>query len=170
MTAGSPGRLVVLVDGGSGAGKTTFAHALRLALEDIRGHSVQLMSLDDCYPGWDGLAEGSRMVVDDVLRPGDPGWWGWDWESGERTHWHPLDPDADLVVEGCGALTHESALLASFSIWLTLDADARRRRAIARDGDAYAPHWDRWASQEADHWDRNRPWDLADFVVDLNDE
>lgn len=163
-------RLVVLVDGGSGAGKTTLAHAIRLALEDVRGHGVQLVSLDDCYPGWDGLAEGSRMVVDDILRPDAPGWWGFDWDAGTTTRWHPLDPDADLVVEGCGALTRESAGLASVSLWLDLDADLRKQRALARDGDRYAPFWDRWAAQEAEHWARNRPQDLADFVVDLNPE
>ncbi|HSN44359.1 MAG TPA: cobalt ABC transporter [Propionibacteriaceae bacterium] len=166
----SPRRLVILIDGGSGAGKTTFAHALRLAVEEVRGRPVQLMSLDDCYPGWDGLAEGSRMVIDDILRPDNPGWWGWDWDADATTDWHPLDPDDDLIVEGCGTITHESAPLASFTAWLELDADARRHRAIARDGDRYAPFWDRWAAQEAEHWARNDPRELADFVVDLNPE
>lgn len=151
----------ILVDGGSGAGKTTVARRLQTHWSALCGEPVQLVSLDDCYPGWDGLAEGSRMVVEHILRPVAPGYRRWDWERSEPAGWVALDPALPLIVEGCGALSTASAPLVGLSLWLDLAADQRKQRALGRDGEGYAPWWDRWAAQEAEHWRRNRPWQLA---------
>ena len=153
------GRPVVLIDGRSGAGKTDLARALAPRL------SAQLVSLDDLYPGWDGLEAGSRAVTEDILRPIDPGWRAWDWAADRPGKWHPLDPRRPIVVEGCGALTAASRPLASFAVWLELDAEERRRRALARDGEGYASYWDRWAAQEERMIARQNPAALADLVL-----
>jgi gluconate kinase len=151
-------RPVVLVDGGSGAGKTSLGRRLAPAL------GAQLVSLDDIYPGWDGLEAGSAAVVTDVLRSTDPGWRGWDWRDERAAGWHPVDPDRPLVIEGCGALSRAAREHATFGVWVELDAAERKRRALERDGAAYAPHWDRWARQEAAFWAREHPWELADLI------
>lgn len=156
--AAAAGRPVVLIDGGSGAGKTSLGRRLAPRL------GAQLVSLDDIYPGWDGLEAGSAAVATDVLRPGDPGWRGWDWVSGAPGGWHPLDPARSLVVEGCGALSRAARRLATLGIWVELDAAERRRRALGRDGDAYAPHWERWAAQEDAFRTREHPRENADVV------
>lgn len=152
-------RAVVLIDGGAGSGKTTLGIQLR---DSWRG-PVHLVSLDDVYPGWSGLADGSRAVHTTILRGLRPGYRRWDWALGARAEWVPLDPDRALIIEGCGALTPHSSALATLRIWCHLDADTRRDRAIARDGDTLARHWDDWAAQEAEHWRRHRPWELADL-------
>ncbi|MDQ1578127.1 MAG: hypothetical protein QOE21_814, partial [Microbacteriaceae bacterium] len=54
----------------------------------------------------------------------------------------------------------------TFAIWVELDAATRKRRALDRDGDAYRPHWDRWAAQELAFAEREHPSELADLVVD----
>lgn len=156
-------REIVLVDGGSGSGKTTYAHRLADQMR-AGGDRVQVVSLDDFYPGWRGLAAASEMVVRDVLGRGSFTRWSWDADApGAEV---PIDADADLVIEGCGALTRESAPLVTRRIWLELDADTRRQRALSRsDGDGFEPWWDVWAAQEAEHWARNRPWELADEIV-----
>ena len=66
--AASGTRPVVLIDGRSGAGKTTLARELAPLL------GAQLVSLDDLYPGWGGLEAGSAAVHETVLRDRDPGW------------------------------------------------------------------------------------------------
>lgn len=157
-------RLVVLLDGGSGAGKTTLARRLHTELE-VRVGKVQLVSLDDAYPGWHGLAAASNWVWQTILRPDDPGHPTWDWEQNCTSGWVSLDPCLPIIVEGCGALSRQSAPLASSRIWYEMDPDARRERALGRDGETYRPWWKIWAEQEAAHWRANRPWELADLIV-----
>jgi gluconate kinase len=151
-------RPVVLIDGRSGAGKTTLAQELASLL------GAQLVSLDDLYPGWDGLAAGSALVAETVLRAEDPGWRRWDWASGAGAEWHPLDPDEPIVVEGCGALSRTNRALATFGIWVDAPAADRRRRALARDP-GFAPYWSSWAAQEREHAAREHPRSLADAIV-----
>jgi cytidylate kinase len=151
-------RPVVLVDGGSGSGKSTLARQLAPLI------GAELVRLDDIYPGWDGLEAASRHVGEQVLSAHR--WQRWDWAAERAAEWHELDAEAPLVVEGSGALSAANRRLATFGIWIDLEAGERRRRALARDGDAYAPHWDRWAAQETAFFERERPDRLADVVID----
>jgi hypothetical protein len=152
-------RPVVLIDGGSGSGKTTLAAALARAL------AAQLVRLDDFYPGWDGLESASAAVSKDVLASECPGWRRWDWTTGSAAEWHPLEATLPLVIEGSGCLSRANRARATFALWVELDAPTRKQRALARDGDTYAPHWDRWAAQERRFGKRERPAQLADLVL-----
>lgn len=154
-------RPVILIDGGAGAGKTTLAAALAQAWDG----PLQVVGMDDFYPGWGGLAEASRAVAEQVLRPSDPGYRRWDWGRSKPAEWVPIDPGLPLLLEGCGALTPASRALADLGVWCDLDAAERERRAIARDGETFAAHWAEWRAQQAEHWRRHRPWELADLRV-----
>ena len=136
----------LLIDGLSGSGKTTLANHIGSVL------GIQVVHLDDFYPGWGGLAIGARMVADDVLDPVAPGFWRWDWEQNTRAEWVPLVPGADLVVEGVGAVTEASISKAKArgevdTLRVVADAETRKARALKRDP-GYAPWWDMWAEQE----------------------
>jgi uridine kinase len=156
---------ITLIDGRSGSGKTDLA---RRMVETMP--ATTLVRLDDIYPGWDGLEAGSRHVHDHVLEPlaaGQPArWQRWDWESGAPAEWHDVDPARPLIVEGCGSLSRANRALADLGIWVELDAPTRKLRALARDGEAYVPHWDRWAAQEEAFIAREHPRDLADRVLE----
>ena len=153
-------RPVVLIDGGAGSGKTTLAQQLVATWPGPSG--VQLVSLDDLYPGWDGLALASASVPELIV---GNGYHSWDWAGDRPGPWRELDPARALIVEGCGAITAGSAALAGLRVWLELDAGERQRRAIARDGADFAAHWNDWAAQESVHWHADHPRDLADLVV-----
>lgn len=148
----------ILIDGRSGSGKSELAAGLVAALPQY-----QLLRLDDLYPGWDGLDAASRALPG-ILRTAR--WRRWDWAADAPGAWQEFDPDRPLIVEGAGALSRASRPLADFVIWVELDAPTRKRRALARDGDGYAPHWERWAAQEEAHLAREGPRELADLVVD----
>ncbi len=156
-------RPVVLVDGGSGSGKTTLAAALAPAL------SAQLVRLDDIYRGWDGLEGGSLHIECEVLSLSHPRWQRFDWELEEPAEWHDLDAGRSLVIEGSGCLSRANRARASFAIWVELDEPTRKSRALQRDGDSYAPHWDRWARQEKAFAERENPRGLADLILTDDD-
>jgi uridine kinase len=155
---GAP-RLVVLVDGHSGAGKTTLATELAYALK------AQHVALDAFYPGWGGLEVGSAMVRG-VLDADNPGYRRWDWKRSQAAEFHKVNGRKDIVVEGSGSLSRANRDLATFALWIRLDQVERKRRAIARDGATYHEHWDRWAAQEQAFFARERPDTLADAIMD----
>lgn len=154
----------VLVDGRAGAGKSTLARALAAAT------GATLVRLDDVYPGWDGLEAGAEAVRRSLLVPRATGrggaWRRWDWAAGAPAEQHEVASDGGLVCEGCGVLTRRSARLADLRLWVELDADRRKARALRRDGDLFAPHWERWAAQEEVVLRAESPIALADRVVD----
>ena len=133
---------VVTIDGYSGAGKSTLAAALARLV-----NGWQVLHLDDWYPGWDGLAAGAqiaRRIAADLRGGRASSYEAWDWEAGETgaTIRVPLAP---TIIEGCGAIEAEADL----AIWIADPGeDERRSRALARDGQTYAPHWRRWAEQD----------------------
>ncbi|UWF78504.1 hypothetical protein [Microbacterium neungamense] len=160
---------VVLIDGRSGACKTTIARVL--VREWPLQTAPQLVALDSIYPGWDGLAEGVETARERILRPHARGllgtWQRFDWEAGEYAESHAVNPALGLIVEGCGALTTATARLADVRVWVDSPEPSRRHRALGRDGDAFRPHWDRWAAQERAHIARHDPVALADVVIPI---
>jgi len=153
------GRELIVVDGRSGSGKTDWA--LRLS-KDL-GYYV--VSLDEVYPGWDGLDAGQALVARTLL----PLWFEhgeitipqWNWLTMSYTSTRRVVSPEGLIVEGCGALSSWTAALATTSVWLETAEAERNRRAIARDGDTYRPHWMRWAKQEERFLSLHRSPELA---------
>jgi len=159
--AAGPQPWVLLIDGRSGAGKTVLARRLAAALP-----GTTLVSLDDVYPGWDGLEAGSDAVPG-IIRDGT--WRRWDWVSDGPGEVASVARTGSLIVEGCGAISRASRALADHAWWLQLDDAERKRRALERDGDTYAPHWDRWAAQELAHDRSEHPRELADLILGERD-
>jgi uridine kinase len=141
--SGIPHPDVVLVDGRSGSGKTELARAMVAQRPEL-----QLVRMDDLYPGWDGLEAGSRHVHDYVVAAAIRRWQRWDWAEDAPAEWHVLDPRRPVLVEGCGALSRANRTLAAHAVWVELDEPTRRARVRARDGDSWADRWDQWAAQE----------------------
>ena len=166
VTALSATNPVVLIDGRSGAGKTSLARAL-VARWPLAGR-VQLVALDSVYPGWEGLDDGVDLARDQILVPHARGligvWQRWDWDAGTPAEAHAVDPSLPLVVEGAGILTPVTARLSDVRVWVESPASSRKTRALQRDGDAYRPHWERWARQEDRHITRDQPSRLATHV------
>lgn len=160
---------VVIIDGRSGAGKSTLARGLASMWPG--GPSVQLIGLDEMYPGWDGLESGAAYACARILLPRAEAragtWQRWDWGADRYDGVETVDPDRPLILEGSGALTPAASTLADVRVWLEAPADERRRRALARDGETYRPHWERWARQEERHIVAHSPRESATHAFDL---
>ena len=156
LSASNP---VLLIDGRSGSGKSSLARAL-VADWPLRGR-VQLVSLDSLYPGWDGLEDGVVAARNLILAPHARGligvWQRFDWDLDEYAEAHAVDPSLPLIVEGSGIITPVTGRLADLRVLLEAPPTSRKRRALARDGDVFRPHWDRWAEQEERHIRRDEP-------------
>ncbi|MDO5747509.1 MAG: hypothetical protein Q4P66_07630 [Actinomycetaceae bacterium] len=214
-----------LVIDNAGAQNTALQHKERLQEKAALSRPIQIVHVEDYYPGWGGLAEGSRITAEqallprvnptsvcadgtshsspralsegfplsevdlgtasslganamanrlkeDIASPDDtdtigtlPGYRRWDWQSMTPAEWVEIDPLANLVIEGCGALTKQTRQLADVAIWIDIPDDVRKQRALARDGDIFTPYWDMWAAQEDTHIAANDPASLADIVA-----
>ena len=159
---------VVAVDGPSGAGKTTLANAVADAVR-AGGRSVSVVHVDDLVPGWDGLAETPALLVEQVLEPLSRGertaFRAWDWETDAWGEVRAVSPADVLVVEGCGAFARPADEWASVRVWVDAPVAQRYSRAIGRDGEVFAAHWERWAAQERELFDRDGTRARADLVV-----
>lgn len=155
---------VVAVDGPSGSGKTTFATRLSAHLKCPTVH------MDDLYPGWYGLADSAARLVEWVLEPLSEGrparYRRFDWDAGEYAEWNTVPASGSLIVEGVGSGALAAAGHLSFLVWVEAPRGLRMERGIERDGEAFRPHWKRWAAQEARMFRESRTRERADLLVD----
>lgn len=157
---------VIIIDGRSGSGKSTLAHELQNELHIAGICNAQLTGPDLWFPGWDGLAAATRTLEDLLTNPHrHPGFYEWDWQSNRWGRYHLLDRNQPLIIEGCGTLTTTSAQACDLCIWVDAPATQRRQRALARDGNMFAPYWDVWATQEDEHIRRHQPQQHADITL-----
>lgn len=148
------GRLIC-IDGPSGSGKTTLADAL----------GAPVVRVDEMIDGWTGLRTVDARL-EGLLRPmasGAPGTYRrYDWHAGAYAEDVTVPPAPLLVLEGVGAGSLAVADLVTVLVWIEADLDVRRARGIERDGEDFAPHWDAWAAEEADHFARHGTRERAD--------
>lgn len=155
---------LVAVDGPSGAGKSTFAERLAGLVP------APVVHMDDLYPGWDGLVDAVPRLVEWIVAPLSADrtarYRRYDWELGAYAEWQEVPAGPVLVVEGVGSGARAVADRLSLLVWMEAPRELRMRRGIERDGEAYRPHWERWARQEDRHFAADGTRDRADLHVD----
>jgi uridine kinase len=156
---------VVAVDGPSGSGKTVLAALLSASLG-----AAPVVHMDDLYPGWDGLQDAVPRLVEWVLGPlshnARARYRRFDWPTGRYAEWHEVPPAPVLVVEGVGCGARACTGYLSTLVWVEAPGALRFARGIERDGEAYRPHWERWAKQEDAHFATEGTRSRADVRVD----
>ncbi len=153
---------VIAIDGPSGAGKTDLAACWRDAPD------TTVLHLEDLYPGWHGL-EATPPVVAEMLAAvatgRDASAPGWDWEGDRPGGTVHLVPRPVIVLEGVGAAAGVIRPFLSLIVWVDAPPEVRHERAMARDGDTFAPWWQTWADQERRHFARELTRTHADVIV-----
>jgi uridine kinase len=166
---------IILIDGRAGSGKSTFARLLQDQVFQETRQSPKVIHMDDLYPGWEGLSQGSLYMVEQILKPLNQNtkaqWQRWDWTNKVRggtdpgNGWREFDGQNLLIVEGCGAVTAQSAELADLTIWIEAPRQTRRERFEARDRGAFSNFWASWSAQEDEFYQEQRSEQLCELTV-----
>jgi energy-coupling factor transporter ATP-binding protein EcfA2 len=166
---------VVLIDGRAGSGKSTFARLLQDQVFQETKQSPKVIHMDDLYPGWEGLAQGSLYLVENILKPlriaGKAQWQRWDWANDNRggqdpgNGWREFGGENMLIIEGCGSVTTQSAELANLTIWIEAERQMRKERFEARDRGVFSNFWNSWSAQEDEFFQEQRSEQLCELKV-----
>jgi uridine kinase len=166
---------IVVVDGRAAAGKSQFAKDLAEAYFQSERQAARTIHMDDLYPGWNGLAEGSVYLLTNILLPlansRSADWQVWNWRKNNRGAEEPGNGRREfsggtlLMVEGCGSISRLSAEHSDFQIWIDADEQERRRRFSERDGGKFDEYFGIWSAQEEEYYERERSRQLAQLIV-----
>ena len=157
---------LVTVDGPAGAGKTSLAEKLAVAIPD-----TEVIHMDDLYEGWSGLDDNLPGRLDGwiatPLRNGLPPHHPvYDWAAGRFGRWRSMALPSVIVVEGVGAAHPVVAEIATVQVWVEAPPSVCRRRGLAREGHNAAAHWEAWTESQARYFDRVDPRGAANLIVD----
>jgi uridine kinase len=171
IEAGTP-TPIILVDGRTGSGKTTFAAALQNRLFQKGESAPRVIHMDDLYEGWDGLQAGVDYLIRQILNPlsrrEGASWQEYDWAAGARSGaWREFRGGTPLIIEGVGSLSRVAAEQADVTIWLEADQALRQARIAARgaEGDGDGSWFAMWTAQEADFYAREKSDEIADLRI-----
>lgn len=152
---------LVAVDGGSAAGKTTFARRLSAHL------GASLVHTDD-VAWWESFFGWSSLLIEGVVEPllaGRPVRYRPPaWEARQREGAIVADPGPALLIEGVGAGRRELTPYLDHLIWVDTDRQLAFERGLARPGED-PEFWREWELAEEEHFERDRPWTRADLLV-----
>ncbi|CAN5202101.1 uridine kinase [soil metagenome] len=184
------GRVMVAVDGPSGAGKTTFADDLAEALRK-KGHDAFRASIDDFLnPRATRYAQGRdsakgryddaynysvfrRVLAEPFRMNGSTGFvlaaFDEDRDADIESRWVTGPADAILLVDGSYLLRPELRGIWNTSIWLDADAAVRDDRLLERDGIEPASERSQRYAGAYKLYKKTKPRDSAAIIVDNTD-
>jgi chloramphenicol 3-O-phosphotransferase len=164
ILAASPRRgatRIVAVDGGSAAGKSTFARRLSAALGASVVHTDDVAWWESFFDWWPLLVEG---VLDPLAAGQDVRYRPPAWDRRERPGAIEVLVGPAVVIEGVGASRRELADRLDHAIWVDVDRQIAKDRGLAREGEDPA-FWLEWEVAEEAHLDADRPWERAALLV-----
>lgn len=163
---------IILIDGRSCSGKSTFAAELSENLFAAIEALPRLVHMDDLYPGWEGLRAGSNYLSQQITGPLGAGkaavWQVWDWAQNTRGRagepgngWREFSGGVPLIVEGCGSISRTSFAIADLTVWLEANQAVRRARWHDRDQGQFEDKFALWQAQEDEFYELEKSEILA---------
>ena len=166
---------IVLIDGRAASGKSQFAKDLAEAFFQVDRQAARTIHMDDLYPGWNGLAEGSVYLLTNILLPlansRSANWQVWNWRKNHRGAEEPGNGRREfsggtlLIVEGCGSISRLSYEHSDFQVWIDADDKQRKERFSLRDQGKFDEFFGIWSAQEDEYYEKEKSKQLAQLIV-----
>jgi len=159
---------IIAIDGPAGAGKTTLASTLFLALSPK--FSTTVIHMDELYPGWEN-ALGNELTktltwltsCHKAKKPLLYSSFNWATTEFHEAKSHPSTHL--LILEGVASaqLPIEESL--TTSIWLDLDPHIGYQRVIDRDGENISREMTQWLVMQEQHFAADKTKERCEFLL-----
>ncbi len=161
---------IIAIDGGGGAGKTTFAETLSGWLS-----GAPIVITDD-FASWGNPLDWWPRLLEQVLEPlgkNEPAHYQrYDWGKLELAEWHDLAPGGTVILEGVSSLRQEFRPYLAYRIWIEAPASLRLERGVARDrgieGEDNRERWVKWQAAEEEHFAQDQPQAAAALIIEAD--
>jgi uridine kinase len=159
---------IIAIDGPAGAGKTTLALDIKLAL--AQRYSITEIHMDDLYDGWDNaltaqLSEVLQHLVKSHKSSLPISLSTYDWHLGAFVPATKLEKSELLILEGVGS--GQMAIRDSLSalIWIDIEDSQGMARVLERDGKEIESQMKKWLATQEQHFRDEGTQNAADFVL-----
>jgi uridine kinase len=159
---------IIAIDGSAGAGKTTLAQEIFLALSPKM--SVNVIHMDDLYNGWDNALTDDLSEILQYLsaqhqsqEPTKISRYNWATSSFEPPE--EMAPADLLILEGVGS--GDKSLQDQFAalIWIDIDPEIGVKRVIERDGPGVRTQMQKWLGTQQQYFSQHSTREKADFIL-----
>ncbi len=154
---------IVAIDGPGGAGKSTLAEHVAVALG-----GAAIIHTDD-FASWENPVDWWPQLINDVLEPLSPNqlarFQRSQWQPGQDRGWVEIRPAGYLVLEGVTASRDAFRPYLTYSIWVEASLELRLARGLARDGEPSRAQWEKWMHEEDGYRVRERADERADLLL-----
>ena len=159
---------VIAIDGPAGAGKTTLAHDIKLAL--AQNYSITEIHMDDLYDGWDNaltteLSDVLTHLVDAHKKSLPISISSYDWNAEVFRPAAEIEKSELLIIEGVGS--GQKAIRDSLTalIWIEVEVSEGLARVLKRDGIEIENQMRKWLTTQEQHFALEGTQNAADFVL-----
>jgi len=159
---------VIAIDGPAGAGKTTLAHEIFLALSPKM--SVNVIHMDDLYDGWenaltDDLTQFLQYLSAQHQSQEPAKLSRYNWASSSFDPPEVIAPADLLILEGVGS--GDKSLQDQFAalIWIDIDPELGVQRVIHRDGQGVRIQMQKWLGIQQQYFSQHSTREKADFIL-----
>ena len=159
---------IIAIDGPAGAGKTTLAHDIALALASQ--YSITEIHMDDLYDGWDNaltsqLGDVLTHLVESHKKEKPFSLSTYNWHEGRFNPPSQIEESKLLILEGVGSGQRAIRDSLSALIWIDIEDSQGLTRVLARDGDAIENQMKKWLATQEQHFRDEGTQKAADFVL-----
>lgn len=159
---------IIAIDGPAGAGKTTLAQTISLALS--LHMSTTVIHMDELYPGWEKalgveLTETLTWLTQSHKAKKPLKYSSFNWAINQFNASHVVDSTQLLILEGVGSAQRpiEGSLVTS--IWLDLDPQIGFQRVIERDGAIITAEMTKWLAMQEQHFAADQTKERCEFLL-----